>query len=750
MPRGFKLTTIKRLFLVIFLSVFIYSIGFAKPDSRDISNSHKKAFLNKGALNVSEIYKEIQPVEGQARVCSDVVRSLKKHHYLKDQHYKDTGLDDQDTSFDDAFSSLVFDRYISDLDSNRVYFFQKDINHFEAFRGNFANAYITGSLNAAYLIYNRYYKRIIERLVKLIQQVEKGVAQIDFAKDEYIEIDRKDAPWFKTAAEMDEYWRKRLKNSVLSLKLAGKTFEEIPDILSKRYRSQLNRIVQTNSEDVFRTYLNAFCQSYDPHTLYFSPRISEDFDIQMSLSLEGIGAVLQSKNEYTTITRLVPAGPADKSKLLKPGDRIIGVAQGLNGEMIDVIGWRLDEVVQLIRGPKKTVVRLEIIPSTAVDDHETKTVNITRNTVKLEEQAARKEIIDKKLDDKTYKLGVIDIPAFYLDFEGWRNGDMNYKSTTRDVRRILKELVQAQVDGILVDLRDNGGGALQEANSLTGLFIEKGPTVQVKNEHGMIKPERDLDPEILYDGPLIVIINRMSASASEIFAGAIQDYHRGIVVGSQTFGKGTVQRLDPLRHGQLKLTVSKFYRISGNSTQHKGVIPDIIFPSLYDMDKIGESAYPEALKWDKIRPTSYHPYPDLTDSIVKLRMNHNNRIIKDPDFQYLVASINRVNEVRSKIKVALSEEMREKETERSKEWRLEVENKRRIAKGLKAVNKLSELDNFDDNGDLKTSDEDENPENGETDSILVESQNILIDYISLLNEKKQVCVNKKGVNLTNE
>ncbi len=723
MPRGLKLNTIKRIvFSVLFVALIINS-GYAKPFSQDNSKSHKKAILNKEAVNAEEIFKEIQSVKGQALICMEIVQNLKRYHY-------------KDTILDDTFSSMVFDRYISDLDNHRSYFFEKDIKQFEAFRKLFDDAYTSGNLKAAYLIYNRYYQRIIERLVKLIQHVEKGVAEMDFTKDEFIEIDRKEAPWFKTTEEMDEYWRKRLKNSVLSLKLAEKPIEEIPELLSKRYRSQLNRIAQTNSEDVFRTYMNAFCQSYDPHTTYFSPRISEDFDIQMSLSLEGIGAVLQSKNEFTTISRLVPAGPADKSELLKPGDRIIGVAQGIDGEIVDVVGWRLDEVVQLIRGPKKTIVRLEIIPSDAVDDHQTKVINITRNTVKLEEQAARKEIIEKKVSEKTYKIGLIDIPAFYLDFKGYQNSDMNYKSTTRDVRRILLEFAQDNVDGVLVDLRDKGGGALQEANLLTGLFIKKGPTVQVKQENGRIKSERDEDPEILYSGPLVVMVDRMSASASEIFAGAIQDYNRGIVVGSQTFGKGTVQRLDPLMHGQLKLTVAKFYRISGNSTQHKGVIPDIIFPSIYNIDKIGESAYPEALKWDKIRPTSYYPYYDLTDYVVKLRMNHNQRIIKDPDFQYLVSSINRINEVRSKTKVFLNEKKREEETEKSTKWRLDVENKRRIAKGLEPVSEIPELDSSENENELKKSNDEKSEEESDSDPLLVESQNILVDFISFLNEKK--------------
>ncbi|MBU0995979.1 MAG: carboxy terminal-processing peptidase [Proteobacteria bacterium] len=708
------------------LSIFVLILTFIGTstlfgnhgDSQEIKAS-KKFFLKSQPLDFNEIYKKIEPMKYHGAVCKEIIKKLNQ------QHYKTIELND-------AFSSKMFDRYLEELDSTRSYFYASDIKELEKYRYFLDDIYKTGDLDGAFIIYNRYHKRIIERLITMIQKVESGSSDIDFTIQEELEADRKGTPWIGKKEEMEDLWRKRLKNSVLSLKLGNKSMEEIPEILSKRFRSQLNRIAQTNSEDVFRVFMNVLNQSYDPHTLYFSPSISEDFDIQMSLSLEGIGAVLQTKNEYTTVSRLVPAGPADKSKLLKPGDRIVGVAQGIQGEMVDVVGWRLDEVVQLIRGPKETVVRLEIIPENEKDDHQTKFINITRNTVKLEEQAAKKEIVQKEINGKPYKIGLLDIPTFYIDFKGAKNGDPDYKSTTRDVRRLLKEFSEEHIDGLIVDLRDNGGGALQEANELTGLFIKKGPTVQVREASGQVLEYRDTDEEIQYDGPLVVIVDRMSASASEIFAGAIQDYNRGLIVGSQTFGKGTVQTLRPLKEGQLKLTLAKFYRISGNSTQHKGVIPDIPYPSIYDMEKIGESSYSDALAWDRISPVPYLPYQDNAYMIQELLTGHNERIKKDPDFLYLMAGIDHLNGIKDDAKVSLNEKARKEEIDQSKAWRMGIENKRRLAKGLEPLTELSEdIDKEEDVNPDKLEDT-ANASKDETDPILNETENILVDYISMI------------------
>ena len=721
MPKPFWISFIK-LAVAIALLAFISGPGLCTPSPDDAGQKDsKKFFLKSQPLRVEDIYKKILPLRQQTGVCREIVRKLDH------QHYKDIDLND-------TVSSKMFDLYLKELDPGKNYFYAKDIKEFEKFRYFLDNMYITGELDAAYLIYNRYHKRIIERLVHMIKEVEKSDFTMDFTSDEVLDTDREDDPWIRSPKQMNELWQKRLKNNVLSLKLDGKSMPEISDILSKRFRSQLNRVAQTNSEDVFRVFMNVLNQFYDPHTLYFSPRISEDFDIQMSLSLEGIGAVLQSKNEYTMVTRLVPAGPADKSKLIKPGDRIVGVAQGISGEMIDVIGWRLDDVVQLIRGPKETIVRLKIIPEEAKDDHQTKTIPITRNTVKLEEQAAQKEIVERSVNGKTYKIGLIDIPTFYIDFKGYRSRDPNYKSTTRDVKQLLRELESASVDGVIVDLRENGGGALQEANDLTGLFIKSGPTVQVREARGGIQEYGDGDGKIYYDGPLVVIVDRMSASASEIFAGAIQDYHRGIIVGSQTFGKGTVQTLDPLQHGQLKLTVAKFYRISGQSTQHKGIIPDISYPSLYDVDKIGESANENALAWDRINPAPYTPRQDNEPFIPEMKKRHNARIQHDPDFQYLLAGIGKLKEMRKDTEISLNEQKRKKEIEQSKAWRLSVENAKRVAKGLSPLDKLPE-DDGPMIGEGMASDNAMNNKDDEEDPILKESENIMLDYITLMHSE---------------
>ena len=403
---------------------------------------------------------------------------------------------------------------------------------------------------------------------------------MDFTSDEEFLLDRSDSPWATSDEQLDELWKKRIKLSVLNLRLADKEHDKIQETLLKRYQNQLRMTSQTRREDVYQLYINSFTETYDPHTQYFSPRNTENFNINMSLSLEGIGAVLQQDVEFTKVVNLVTAGPADKSGLLKPNDKIIGVGQGAEGEIVDVIGWRLSDVVQLIRGKKNTIVRLDIIPADA-EALNSRIIQITRNTVKLEEQTASSRIIELEQHSETHRLGIIEIPTFYSDFKALKSGDRNYRSTTRDVQRLLKELVTEKVEGVIIDLRNNGGGSLEEARNVTGLFIDRGPIVQIRYKNSRVYKMKDNYPGSIYDGPLAVVVNRLSASASEIFAGAIQDYQRGIIVGTPTFGKGTVQTIVPLpsSHGQLKLTQAKFYRISGDSNQHKGIIPDIIYPA---------------------------------------------------------------------------------------------------------------------------------------------------------------------------
>jgi carboxyl-terminal processing protease len=555
------------------------------------------------------------------------------------------------------------------LDNNKMYFLKSDIDEFEQYRNKFDDYLLTGTLNEGYAIFNRFKQRLNER-IKYVDTALKN--EFDYTKDETFIPNRKDADWASTIEELDELWRKRLKNDALNRKLDGRDWEDISKTLSDRYHRYHKIVLQYDEEDVFQIYMNAYTEAIDPHTSYFSPVTSENFDIDMSLSLEGIGAQLTSDGDYTKVTRIIPGGPADKSGLLKKDDRIVAVAQGEDGEMVDVVGWRLDDVVQLIRGEKGTLVRLNIIPAESEVNMSTKEIQLVRDKVKLEDQAAQSEIILIENDGVEYKLGVIDVPAFYIDFEGQKKGDPDYKSTTRDVRKLLEELKKENVDGVIVDLRENGGGSLQEAIELTGLFIEDGPVVQVRNSNGTIEVGRDPDNNIVYDGPLAVMVNRYSASASEIFSAAIQDYGRGIVVGETTYGKGTVQNLIDLgmfnrnkdeKEGKVKLTIAKYYRVTGSSTQHMGVIPDIMFPSAVDPEDYGESSKPSALPWDQIRSTNYQKFADLSRVIPKLRSRHEERIKNNLEFQYMLEDIEDYKERREKKEFSLNEEVRKKERE---------------------------------------------------------------------------------------
>jgi len=656
----------------------------------------------------------LEPMQEHSKTTAEIVSRLRHQHYQRTRIF-----------LDDKLSSTVLDRYLEELDRERSYFIASDITEFEKYRYLLDDAFKTSNLNAAFLIYNRYQQRISERISYLLSELNKGIDKLDFTLDEQLSTDRKDASWFKSKQELDSLWHKRLKNDVLNLKLSGKEADKIPELLEKRYKNQLKRINQSNSEDAYRVYMNSLTLSYDPHTQYFSPRATENFNIRMRLSLQGIGAMLQLEDDYTKVTRVIPAGPADKAGQLKANDRIIGVGQGEKGDIIDVIGWRLDDVVDLIRGPKNTTVRLEILPGSAVDSHQTKTISIVRDTVKLDDQAASKKVIDISSYGRDYKLGIIDIPKFYIDFDAASRGEPDYKSTTRDARKLIKELVKENVQGIVIDLRNNGGGSLREVDELIGLFIKKGPTVQVKGVSGRIYIHKDKDNDITYDGPIAVLVNRLSASASEIFAGAIQDYHRGIVVGTQTYGKGTVQAMMPLHHGQITLTQQKFYRISGNSTQNRGVIPDINLPSLYDISEIGESALDGALPWDTIRPTSYQAYPDFSSLVPRLQELHKKRSSKDPDFNFLVKTNKLVEERRLIKHISLNEKIRENDKKTLKEKQFKLENERRLAKGEPLLKSIDELDK-DKDDDNNEKDKDDKPT-----PLLTETAHILIDFMNL-------------------
>ncbi|NIW78769.1 MAG: PDZ domain-containing protein, partial [Calditrichae bacterium] len=449
-----------------------------------------------------------------------------------------------------------------------------------------------------------YEERVAERLEYVFDRLDR---EFDFTIDEYIELDRSDFPWATTKQELEEIWRKRLKHEALNLKLAGKDWEGTKETLKKRYKRVKKNIAQYQSEDVFQLLMNSLSESFDPHTNYFSPKRFDNFRIHMSQSLEGIGARLTTENEYTKVVEIVPGGPAAKSNQLHPNDRILGVGQGEDSEIVDVVGWRIDDVVQLIRGKKGTLVRLQLLRAGESIGATTDTIALVRDKIKLEDQSAQSDTIQIDHQGRRMTFGIIDIPAFYSDYEAKRAGDKDYKSTTKDVERLVRKLIEMNVDGIVIDLRHNGGGFLDEAVNLTGLFIEKGPVVQVRDSRGRLNVERDYDSKIIYKGPLAIVVDRLSASASEIFAAAIQDYNRGVVIGGQSFGKGTVQNAIDLNRfvkgssnelGQLKLTVAKFYRVDGGSTQHTGVIPDISFPSRYSLMDIGESATENALLWD--------------------------------------------------------------------------------------------------------------------------------------------------------
>ena len=634
----------------------------------------------------------------------EVVNQLKLNHYRY-------------LTLDNEFSSKLFDKYLSQLDPSKSYFLQSDINDFEGNRYLIDNALNRGDLTLAFDMFNRFQQRLETRLEWLLEYTEQDISQFDFNLDEVLEVDRENATWAQKNSKLDDYWRKRLKHSALNLKLSDKDASEIMPLLHSRYKNQLKRLQQTNSDDVFQLFINVLAKSYDPHTEYLAPRRSENFNINMRLSLEGIGAVLQTDQEYTKVVRLIANGPADLTKDLHPADRIIGVAQDEGGEMVDVIGWRLEDVVDLIRGRKDTLVRLEVTSSDNKTDEKPREVRIVRNKVLLEDQAAQKKVIEFPQGDKTYKLGVITIPAFYFDYEAFQNGDSDYKSTTRDVARILDELKTEHVDGVIIDLRNNGGGFLNEANSLVGLFIPTGATVQIKNARGRVQTLKDTDPGIAYNGPLAVMVNRLSASASEIFAGAIQDYQRGIIIGGQTFGKGTVQTVIPLKRGQLKITQQKFYRISGESTQHQGVIPDITLPPIINLKEIGEDALDDALPWDTIRPVLHKKNGDVSPYFARLSKQHDKRVLTDPDYQYRLKQIKRAEQNRNKTTVPLSVDQRLKEQEEFKNWQLEQLNIKRKAKGEAVLVNLDDLD--------------EEKEADRVDPYLLEGGHILADFIAL-------------------
>jgi carboxyl-terminal processing protease len=584
-------------------------------------------------------------------------------YLLETAHYRKMPLND-------SLSSAILDSYVQSLDNSKLYFLASDIASFEGYRFQLDDLTKQEDISPGFFIYKVFRKRFNERMEYVMKHLI--TRNFDYTLDEYYDHDREKSPWPASVAELNDVWYKLVKNQALSLKLAGKTAEEIRSMLTTRYERYIKSFSQINSEDVFTGYMNAITEAYDPHTSYQSPKQTDDFTQQLSLSLEGIGARLQQDNEYTKVNEIVPGGPADKSNLIHPDDRIIAVGQGAQGELVDVVGWRLDEVVKLIKGPKGTKVRLQLLPAETGLNGPPVVITLTRDKINLDDLRAKKKVVESVQNGRNLKLGVITLPSFYFEFEAYQKGDPNYNSTTRDVKKLIVELQSENVQGIVIDLRNNGGGSLTEAIDLTGLFIKNGPVVQVRNSNNRVEVLTDDDPKVLYNGPLVVLINRFSASASEIFAGAIQDYNRGVIVGESTYGKGTVQQVidlnrylkDKERLGSLKLTLQKFYRATGSSTQHRGVIPDIKLPTALSPEQFGESSNPNALPWDEIKSALYQRTPIVNDKVLaELNKKYNQRVKSDP---YLARLIDEMEDTRKAIgqtRVSLNETVRKKELE---------------------------------------------------------------------------------------
>ncbi|WP_110665653.1 carboxy terminal-processing peptidase [Salinicola halophilus] len=659
------------------------------------------------------------PTDEQRQAAIEVAESLQYGSYA-------------DVNLDDDWSQRAFTRLLDVLDEQRSYLLQRDVDQFSDLETSLDEAVENGELDRVYAFYNRYQERVESRLQWLVDRVDAGL-DYDYSSSERLALDREGAAWPGSEEALDELWNRRLENAALTLSLSDQSPEDIQDTLHDRYTNQLNRVRQTKPEDVLVLVMAAVTGTVDPHTEYLSPQQGESFDIQMRLSLEGIGALLQNDGEYVKVSSLVPGGPADKSGVLQPADRIVSVGQDEDGDMVNVVGMRLDEVVDLIRGTKGSTVRLEIIPAKAVDVTRTQEVRIIRDTVKLEDQAAHSSVETLTRDGETQRIGIITVPAFYVDFDAWQAGETDYRSTTRDVAKEIEKLKAQNVEGIVLDLRNDGGGALQEANSMIGLFIDRGPTVQVRDARGRINLYGDTDAGTAYDGPLAVLVNRLSASASEIFAGAIQDYGRGLVIGSRTFGKGTVQTLNDLSHGQIKLTRAKFYRISGESTQHRGVEPDILYPSLIDPDQIGESALDNALPWDRVRPVQYQLYGQPWRYLETLQDRHEQRIATDPDFVYLEKQAQLSKRLREQqTSISLNREQRQREMDAQESEQLALENQRRRAQGLEP------LEDWVDARDASESTADGAESEQTTDDAepldraeLQETAQILLDYVQL-------------------
>ena len=663
-----------------------------------------------------------------AWVEEDLQQSLTKEivEMMQTQHFRKMPLDN-------ALSSLLLDNYLKVLDPNRMIFLQSDINEFNTqYRNTLDDDLDSGKLVGAEAIYQRYYDRFSSRLLWAAQQIEPLVKNEKFSGEEVIQTDRKKSSWPADLAAADVLWGEYLKNDILNLRLADKPTDNIATTLLRRYKLQLERLNRQAAMANYEIFINAYTELYDPHTNYMSPKTTEDFDISMALSLEGIGAVLEKEDENTKVSRLVTGGPADKEGELKAGDQITGIAQGQKGEeWEDVIGWPLDEVVDLIRGKADTWVRLQIKRNGQIL---AKPITIRREKVKLEDQAASQKVIEipNENAERKSKIGIITIPAFYLDFDALRRGEADAKSTTRDVAKILNELLAQDIDGIVIDLRNNGGGSLLEATQLTDLFIDQGPVVQILSADNHVDRRNRAVGTINYNGPLVVLVNHLSASASEIFAGAIQDYQRGLIVGDQTFGKGTVQTLVPMKEGKLKITEAKFYRVSGDSTQHRGVVPDINFPALLPYSEVGESALERALPWDQIQPAPHYRFSDIPAYIPEIQNSHERRVLDSVEYKLLLDRREWADALRERKTLPLNFAKREQLKATDDKQLIDFANTLRTAKGEKPIKTILEVDE-----EAQKRREAKNPTD---DFLLMESANILNDWIDLQKKNRQLSV----------
>lgn len=653
----------------------------------------------------------LTPTAAQQQATRLITRFISQYHFKK-------------TPLDDDLSAQIFKRYIESLDPNRSYFLASDMEELEAYEYFLDDLLRKSRLEPVFEVFRRFRSRVEERSAFAIGLLD---TDFDFTREEEYRFDRSKASWAQDRDELNDIWRKRVKNDVLTLRLAGKKDpKEIKELLRKRYERLSRRVAQLNVDDVYQLFMNAYAGAVEPHTAYLSPRTSENFRIHLSLSLEGIGAALRTENEYTVVQRIIRGGPADKSGLLHPEDRITGVGQG-DENITDVVAWRLEDVVDLIRGPKDSVVRLEVLPKNGSASGPRKVITLVRNKINLDEQAAKKYILETRVG----KVGVIELPTFYMDIAAQSRGDKDFRSTTRDVGRLIGELQKEGVTGLVIDLRGNGGGALTEAVNLSGLFIRKGPVVQVKDAGGRIEVERDPDPGIAYSGPMLVLVDRYSASASEIFAGAMQDYGRAVVVGEPTFGKGTVQSLvnldrftkgDTPHLGQLKTTIAQFFRVSGDSTQHRGVVPDIQYPTAFDSKERGERALENALPWAHVEAAAFDRFSDTTRLVRPVRDKYKKRLKNDQAFSLLVAEAQAAAEIRDETSASLQESERRTVQKAREDRRKQLETRFRAAMGLGPKPEKEEP-----TGETDTQDEDD----PSADLWVQEAARILADLVEL-------------------